>query len=86
MAQWLRIHLPIQGMWVQSRGEELKSRMPWVTETQCSQINKFFLKKRERRTHLEREIQRNEIKIDIKKYWKAEKCIKNTRTYMHAHT
>ena len=27
--QWLRIHLPIQGTWVQTLVRELRSHMPW---------------------------------------------------------
>ena len=27
--QWLRIHLAVQGMWVQSLVRELRSHMPW---------------------------------------------------------
>ena len=35
VVQWLRIHLPKQGMWVGSLIWELRSHMPWATSLQA---------------------------------------------------
>ena len=40
VVQWLRVHLPMQGMWVQFLVWELRSRMLWV-EPKILKINKY---------------------------------------------
>ena len=30
MVQWLRLHLPMQGLWVQSLVGEIRSHMSWA--------------------------------------------------------
>ena len=55
VAQWSRLHLPVQNLWVPSREEELRPHMPHGqnTETQkqyCNRFNKDFKKKKKRNT------------------------------------
>ena len=51
VVQWLRLHLPMQGVWVQSLVRELRSRLPCGQKTKhkkqkhyCNKFNKCNLK------------------------------------------
>ena len=52
VVQWLRLHLPMQGVWVRSLVRELRSHMPYSQkkdpETEqrqcCNKFNKDFIK------------------------------------------